>query len=149
MVERAYRGDSARGGWTHEADLLDGERIGAAELRGILANPAQRVILAEGDGALHGCITITDLGDGLAYLGMFAVDPARQAGGLGKALLAEAEAAARDVFGAGAMEMTVIAARGELIAYYERRGYARTGETRDFPEPDRDLPMAVLAKPLR
>lgn len=114
----------------------------------MLANPKQRVILADADGALHGCIAITDLGTGKAYLGMFAVDPARQTAGLGKALLAQAEAAARNRFHADTMEMTVIAAREELIAYYERRGYARTGELRAFPEPGWDLPMVVLAKPL-
>ena len=46
LVERAYRGDSARGGWTHEADLLEGERISIEELAGVLANPVQRVVLA-------------------------------------------------------------------------------------------------------
>jgi hypothetical protein len=54
------------------------------------------------------------------------------------------------------MEMTVIRQRAELIAWYERRGYRRTGETRPFPHGDqryglprrRDLEFAVLAKPL-
>lgn len=147
-MEAAYRGDSARGGWTHEADLLEGERITRDELAAVLANGAQRVILAEAGDGLLGCITITDLGGGRAYLGMFAVDPTRQAAGLGKLLLAEAEAAAVAAFGAAVMEMTVIAVRGELIAYYERRGYARTEEMRDFPEPGRDLPMVVLEKAL-
>ena len=32
--------------------------------------------------------------------------------------------------------MTVIARRRELIAWYERRGYALTGETRPFPMDD-------------
>jgi hypothetical protein len=31
------------------------------------------------------------------------------------------------------MEMGVIAQRTELIAWYERRGYRRTGETWPFP----------------
>ena len=52
--------------------------------------------------------------------------------------------------------MTVIAQRAELIAWYERRGYARTGEARPFPygdprfgEPRRDdLSFLVLEKPL-
>jgi len=106
----------------------------------------QRVIVADALGSLQGCITLTDLGGGKAYLGMFAVDPVRQAGGLGRALLAKAESAARAEFRADTMEMTVIAARAELIAYYERRGYARTGEMRAFPEPGWDLPMVVLTK---
>jgi hypothetical protein len=29
--------------------------------------------------------------------------------------------------------MTVLSARPELLAFYERRGYSRTGERRPFP----------------
>ena len=81
-------------------------------------------------------LQVADLGDGLGYLGMLTVDPERQAGGLGRELLEAGEAWARDRFGARAMEMTVIARRRELIAWYERRGYALTGETRPFPMDD-------------
>lgn len=136
LVERAYRGDEARGGWTHEADLIEGERISAEDLAAVLADAAQHVLLGEAEGALPGTllgtVTITDCGDGRAYLGMLAVDPACQAAGIGRRLIAAGEDAARG-FGASAIEMTVIAPRVELIAYYERRGYARTGEIRGFP----------------
>jgi hypothetical protein len=54
------------------------------------------------------------------------------------------------------MEMTVVAQRTDLIAWYLRRGYAATGETRPFPYGDErfgrprrdDLAFTVLAKPL-
>ena len=56
---------------------------------------------------------------------------------------------ARDELHAANVEMTVIDCRAELIAYYERRGYARTGEARPFPVPcDPPLSMIVLAKSL-
>jgi len=156
LVHGAYRGDSARRGWTHEADLLDGQRIDRPSLETSLADPAQRIILAWQDGALIGCVQITARGDGLAYLGMLAVDPARQAGGLGRRLVAAAEAAAQTHFGALRMEMTVIVQRSELIAWYERLGYRRTGETRPFPATDPrfglprrdDLAFTVLVRPL-
>jgi hypothetical protein len=48
-------------------------------------------------------------------------------------VLAEAERRARDDLGAARMELAVIAARTDLIAWYERRGYRATGETRPFP----------------
>jgi len=148
LVESAYRGDAARAGWTNEADLLDGERISAADLAATIADPVHHVILAEADGALIGTVTITNKGAGLAYLGMLGVDPARQTGGLGRALIAQGEATAQ-AFGATTMEMTVISARPELIAYYERRGYAPTGEIRPFPDPAiTHLTMVVLAKSL-
>ena len=150
VIERAYRGDSARGGWTHEADLIDGARTDAATLEGIVDDSHQRLLIAAQDGAPVGCVQVTDRGGGLCYLGLLCVDPALQAGGLGTQLIAAAEAAAREDFGAVQMEMTVIDVRAELIAYYERRGYRVSGEKRDFPIAlDPPFFMSVLVKPLR
>lgn len=132
LIERAYRGDSARGGWTHEADLLDGQRTDPAALAEMLADPAQ-VILVTG-APLAGCVALRRLAD-RAYLGMLTVAPQGQAHGLGRTLLEAAEALAR-CWSAARIEMTVIRQRAELIAWYERRGYALTGETRPFPADD-------------
>jgi ribosomal protein S18 acetylase RimI-like enzyme len=149
LVERAYRGDTARAGWTHEADLLDDERTSDAMLARTIADAAARVILAETDGAMSGTVTVTNRGDGRAYMGMLCVDPALQAAGLGRALIAQAEHAARDDFGAHVMEMTVIDRRAELIAWYQRCGYAWHGETRPFPVPgDHPFAMVVLERVL-
>lgn len=155
LVESAYRGDSARRGWTHEADMLGGQRTDEAGLSEVIADPQQRILLAEQDGALIGCVQLTAKGNGTAYLGLLAVDPALQAGGIGAQLIAACEAAARDTFGAARMEMTVIDGRAELIAYYERKGYALTGERRPFPMgderfgvPTRQLEFVVLKKAL-
>jgi ribosomal protein S18 acetylase RimI-like enzyme len=156
FVHAAYRGDSARRGWTHEADLLDGQRIDAEGLSEAISDPAQAILLAERGGELLGCVSITDKGQGLGYLGMLTVDPVRQGGGLGRRLIAAAEAEATARFDADRMEMTVIAQRAELIAWYERCGYALTGERRPFPASDPrfglprrdDLVFVVLAKAL-
>ncbi|SDA29332.1 GNAT family N-acetyltransferase [Sphingomonas sp. NFR15] len=149
VIERAYRGDAARAGWTHEADLLDGARIDRAALAAIVADPAARLLVAVDGGEPIGCVQVSDHGGATAYLGLLCIEPLRQAAGLGRRLIAAAETTARDTFGAHRIEMTVIENRTELIAYYERRGYARTGERRDFPiavQPP--LFMTVLAKPL-
>jgi len=156
LIESAYRGDSAKAGWTHEADLLGGQRTDEAELRDILADASRVLLLAEIDGVLTGCVQVAKQGEGLAYLGLLTVDPRRQAGGLGRWLIAAAEAEAIDRFGATRMEMTVIRQRAELIAWYERRGYRLTGETRPFPLDDerfglpqtRELEFVVLEKAL-
>lgn len=151
LVESAYRGDSARAGWTHEADLLSGERTSDDELAAVLANPDQRLLVAEEGPALVGTVTVSKTNVDLAYIGMLAVDPHRQSGGLGRRLLAAAEAAALGAWNVQSIEMTVIARRAELIAYYERRGYSRTGELRPFPHPSDkpiDLPMVVLVRNL-
>jgi predicted N-acetyltransferase YhbS len=149
VIERAYRGDSARLGWTHEADLLSDMRTDLATLLGIVADPAQVLLtLFEGKAPL-GCVNVSDRGDGVAYLGLLCIEPTRQGERLGRELLAAAEHHARKAFLCRTIEMTVIDQRRDLIAYYERRGWRPTGERRPFPVP-RDPPffMTVLAKPL-
>lgn len=156
FVHSAYRGDSARRGWTHEADLLDGQRTDAEALQAMIDDPTYVILLAERDGRLSGCVSVQDKGDGLAYLGMLSVDPEKQGGGLGRRLIAAAESEARRRFGARTMEMTVIVQRRELIDWYVRRGYAETGERRPFPSTDPrfglprrdDLAFTVLTRDL-
>lgn len=156
LVESAYRGDSARRGWTHEADLLDGQRIDAETLAEMLDDPARRVLVARDGATVIGCVAVTDQGEGRCYLGLLAVDPARQALGLGRQLIDAAEEIARRQFAARRIEMTVIVQRAALIAWYERRGYRRTDEERPFPHGDARfgiprsdaLAFAVLARDL-
>ncbi len=149
LIERGYRGDSARQGWTHEADLLDGDRTSEAEIAASVSAPDKRVLIAERGGAVIATVTAADLGNHRAYLGMLCVDPLLQAGGLGRALIARIETLAAQDFGARIMEMTVVDARRDLIAWYERRGYVCTGEIRAFPLP-MDVPyrMVVLERVL-
>lgn len=149
VIERAYRGDSARLGWTHEADLLSDTRTDPATLHAILADPAQVLLaLFEGKTPL-GCVNVADRGGGIAYLGLLCIEPTRQGEQLGRQLMAAAEDHARKIFCCRTIEMTVIEQRRELIAYYERRGWRATGERRPFPIPlDPPYFMTVLAKPL-
>ncbi len=147
LVESAFRGDSARGGWTHEADLLGGQRTDPAALAEAIDDPDRMILIAFDGEAMVGCVEVKRAGTGRSMLGLLSVRPDRQATGLGRRLVAAAERRARDDHGAAWMEMTVIAARGELIAWYERQGYARTGETRPFPmdDPRFGLPRVPLS----
>lgn len=143
LVESAYRGDSARQGWTHEADLLGGQRTDPDELHGLIADPDARVIVAERDGMLVGCVKVQRMTGRRAQLGMLSVSPLVQAAGLGSDLIKTAEAYVAVRFGADKMEMLVIEQRPALIAFYERRGYRLTGERRPFPygNPRAGLPL--------
>lgn len=148
LLEAAYRGDSARRGWNHEADILDDERTAPGELEALLADPAVTILTARDGAALIGCVAVTRKDAGLAYLGMLCVAPDLQSAGLGGRLLEAAENHARS-HGIAAMEMTVIDSRAALIAWYERRGYSRTAETRPFPVPrDPPITFVVLEKAL-
>jgi ribosomal protein S18 acetylase RimI-like enzyme len=153
LVTSAYRGDASRAGWTTEADFLDGNRIDPDVLRVDIERPRSRVVLAERDATLLACAHVADEG-GHGYFGMFAVVPGLQGGGIGKALLDECERIARDDWQLPDMRMTVIDIRNELIAFYERRGYRRTGMYKPFPHGDErfgipkrdDLRFEVLEK---
>ena len=153
LVESAYRGDASRAGWTTEADLLDGRRTGADDVQACIDRPRSVVLLAERDGSIVACAHIAEE-DGGGYFGMFSVRPTLQGGGVGKRLLAEAERLVFDEWQLPVMRMTVIDVRDELIAFYERRGYARTGIHKPFPYGDErfgqprreDLRFEVLEK---
>ena len=126
--------------------------------RGAIASGDARVLLVVDDqsGAIVGCCQLERRPAGVAYFGMFAVSPRLQGAGAGKELLAEAERRARDDWGCARMEMTVIAQREDLIAWYLRRGYREIGERRPFPYGDErfglprrpDLEFTVLGKAL-
>lgn len=157
LVTSAYRGDVSKQGWTTEADMLDGQRIDPEVLREDIERPRSRVIVAEG---MHGgtlellaCVHVAE-DDNAGYLGMFSVRPDGQGNGIGKQVMREAERYASEDLQLPAMRMTVIDIREELIAFYERRGYRRTGITKPFPYGDErfgipkrdDLRFEVLEK---
>lgn len=155
LVESAYRGDASRGGWTTEADFLDGQRTDAEDVAVKVAHPEGMFLVAERAGEIVSCCHLEHRGDHV-YFGMFAVRPGQQGGGLGKAVMLEAERRAREQWAAKEMRMTVITVREELIAFYVRRGYERTGELSSFPYGDErfgvplrdDLAFELLVKTL-
>ncbi len=155
LIESAYRGDASRAGWTTEADILQGQRTDPQGVADVIESPAARLLAVERDGVLVACCQLEHRGEH-AYFGMFAVSPAEQGAGLGKLIIAEAERVAREEWGAGEMHMTVISVRDDLIAWYERRGYRRTGKMTPFPYgnerfgiPQRaDLEFELLVKEL-
>lgn len=155
LVTSTYRGDSSRMGWTTEADILEGARIDPAVLRDDILRERSLVLVVEQDERLVACAHIAD-DRGAGYFGMFAVDPSLQGSGLGKTLLAEAERLVHRQWQLPVLRMTVIDVRDELIAFYERRGYRRTGIVKPFPYGDerfgiplrQDLRFEVLEKQL-
>jgi ribosomal protein S18 acetylase RimI-like enzyme len=144
LVNSAYRGDSARKGWTHEADLLNGSRIDADILAKMLADTNITLLKYTAEDRLIGCVCLEKREDHV-YLGMLTVDPSVQAKGIGKALLEAGESYA-SVLGCTSVEMTVITVREELIAWYIRRGYKNTGKIKAFPtnDPRFGIPVTPL-----
>lgn len=155
LVESAYRGEASRAGWTTEAHLLEGQRTDPEGIAAVVTAPDSILLAVERAGELVACCQLEHRGEH-AYFGMFAVRPELQGAGLGRAVLAQAERTVRAEWGAREMQMTVIRQRDDLIAWYERRGYARTGELSPFPYGDErfgipqrtDLAFELLVKPL-
>ena len=155
LVESAYRGDASRAGWTTEADILQGQRTDPEGVLAVVEAPDGRLLTVERDGRIVACCQLEHRGEH-AYFGMFAVSPRLQGAGLGKVILTEAERLARETWGATEMHMTVISVRDDLIAWYERRGYRRTGRMTPFPYGDErfgvpqrdDLEFELLVKEL-
>ncbi|MEW2632918.1 GNAT family N-acetyltransferase [Streptomyces sp. NPDC048389] len=155
LIESAYRGDSSRGGWTTEADILEGQRTDPQGVLEVISAPGSRLMAVERDGEVVACCQLEHRGDA-AYFGMFAVRPGLQGAGLGRRIIAEAERSVRETWGVTRMHMTVISVRQDLIAWYERRGYRRTGRMTPFPYGDErfgipqreDLAFELLVKDL-
>lgn len=142
LVERAYRGEESRAGWTSEVDVIGGRRTDEAQLRALVAAPDGTVLVGEQDGRIVATCQVQRHGPGIAYFGTFAVEPTIQGNGLGRRMLTAAADHARDAFDATELEITVVAQQSALIAWYGRLGFVPTGETRPFPsDPDGATPL--------
>lgn len=152
LINRSYRGDSSRYGWTTEADLLDGKRIDEAGIMALFEDSNSQIFIAENeDKTIIGTLHAHHQSEAI-HFSLFAIEPTKQGNGVGKQLLAFAENESLRILGSGTAIMEVISSRKELIDYYERRGYKRTGEMIAFPESNLwakkvdSLELAVLRK---
>lgn len=155
LVNSAYRGDSSRAGWTTETDLLGGIRVDDERIRASVGRADQVVLVHEEHDTIVACVHLQRTGH-QCYLGMLTTKPSLQGLGLGKQMIQLAEEWALREWQSSVMHMTVLAQRPELLAWYERRGYAITGESKPFPYGDErwglpkrdDLRFHVLRKTL-
>jgi ribosomal protein S18 acetylase RimI-like enzyme len=154
LVNDAYGRTETPSGWTSEDALLAGPRIEPDGVEALLEDGDSRVYVVDDDGVVA-CVQLERLDETTVEVGLLAVRPDLQGDGLGRAVLAAAEARALGAFGADRIVLEVITERTELLDWYERRGYEPTGETRAF-EPDQpqrslvgDLAFEVLEKRLR
>lgn len=155
LVNSAYRGESSEQGWTTESQLLGGQRTDPVKVCEMIQDPQSVILISHDQGKIKACVYLQKKTDS-AYLGMLTVDPQEQSQGTGKQILAAAEDFTVKTWHLKKIEMTVITLRSELIAWYERRGYQRTGQYEPFPYGDirfgvplrDDLEFEVLVKNL-
>lgn len=132
MVNSAYRGDSSRAGWTTEADLIEGARINEQEIIDLIEATDSMLLLCIHQDNIVGSVHI-EIKENTGHLGLFVVNPKLQGAGIGKRFMQAAETQANKKCAVTRMTMSVISSRSELVAFYERRGYKRTGELTPFP----------------
>ncbi|MBP8114514.1 MAG: GNAT family N-acetyltransferase [Chitinophagaceae bacterium] len=137
LINSAYRGEASKKGWTTEADLLVGAmRTDVTMLTELMSNTNATVLkFTNEENKIIGSVYL-DIQDRGLYLGMLTVSPLLQAGGIGKQLMYASEAFAKDNKCA-CIFMNVISIRHELVAWYERLGYNKTGETKPLPTDNR------------
>ena len=132
LVNEAYRPKTGDGGWTHESDLVSGNRTNTEQVESLIKQENSVVLLG-----LHGTTVVacvhTEKDGTSANIGMLAVSPTLQGAGAGKEVLAFAEAYTAKNFGSENFAMVVVAERTELISFYLRRGYEKTGNMMEYP----------------
>ena len=136
LINSAYRGETSRKGWTTEADILDGLRTTTSEIGKTIkrANTFILIGVLKDEIVATVCCEWQELAfKDTVHFGMIAVKPSLQNKGYGKTLIQAAEAICLREWRVVGFHMTVISMRHELIAFYERLGYKRTGEFADFP----------------
>jgi len=137
LINSAYRGESSRVGWTTEADILDGLRTTTPEIASVIKRDDAFILVGVLNDEIVATITCERqdaYGKNIAHLGMIAVKPSLQNKNHGKTLIKAAEAICLRQWRVVGFHMAVITVRTELIAFYERLGFTRSGEFTNFPE---------------
>ena len=145
LVNQAFRPRTGIAGWTHEAHLVAGDRIDPDRVRQFVAAEGCVLLLGMAGTEIVACMQLERAGTRVS-IGMLAVAPDCQGGGLGKAMLAHAEAHAVQRWQVEKFVMRVLPARAELLAFYLRRGYRRSGEVSDYPVNTAGVPLQAELK---
>jgi len=164
LINSAYRGESGQIGWTNESHLISGARTSPEMLEELFNNPGATILkitspkpgqpgsASTPDNTILGCVYLQIQGDRL-YLGLLSVLPSHQNAGIGKQFLTAADNFARQHH-CTHIHITVISVRTELVAWYERHGFIRTGDLEPFHHGEKfgiakeKLQLAVLEKPV-
>ena len=134
LINSAYRGDASKKGWTE-----------------LMSKPNATVLkFVDEKNKIIGSVYL-DIQERGLYLGMLTVSPMLQAGGIGKQLMFASETIAKEN-NCYCIFMNVISVRQELVAWYERLGYYKTGETKPLPAdnrfgiPTQPIEFAIMEK---
>ena len=132
LINSSYRPTGGVAGWTHESDLIGGDRVNGEQLTGLLMNPGSTMLLGLSDREIVACVNVNEEA-GAVFIAMLTVRPNFQNTGFGKEMLQLAEEYADNQYEVSECNLFVIQARTELYEFYLRRGYLSAGITSDYP----------------
>lgn len=133
LINKSYREQQGRS-WTTELEWVKGQRITEHQLEEQLQFANSILLVAEANSSkIVACIGLT-FENNQVEVGTFCTDPHVQNMRIGRSVLEYAEqyALKEDPHLTKAV-MHVLDVRSELIAYYERRGYVKTGNEQPYP----------------
>ncbi len=145
VVEQAY---AQEGAGRSAKPAFPAKPVALADIRALIDTPNSQLLVAIENDAVVGCVLVSKLPARRSVLGLLGVDPACRKRGLGARLITQAAALAAKQFGASTIELCVFADHVRLVSYYQRHGFALTGELRTFPDRDMRLEFAVMEKAL-
>lgn len=150
LINSAYRGTEGAGRWTTEHHLVVGDRITRQGLLKVIADPAITLFTGVEEEKLVACIAAKHRSETVEF-GTFAVAPHLHGRGLGKIMLAHAEAYARGL--AKTFQVCVVAQNTQLVEFYLKRGYRDDNIFLDYPKAEEvgvpkrpDLRLKLLSK---
>ncbi len=132
LVNTSYRPENPALSWANESNIVRGNRINPAQAKALIENPNQTLLLGFEKHKLVACVLIEKI-EQTAKIGLLTVAIEKQQQGLGKYMLQIAEQFIMESLGLHSIKMHVLLCRKELIEFYCRRGYLRTGEIHPYP----------------
>lgn len=134
LIQVAFRAEDSRQGWIADMALNRRFTVGIAQIEKAATEPDSDFLVAsDSAGNTVATIGVSKQEPDHARIFMLAVDRRHQQGGLGRQVLAYAEEYCQRNWGVTRLGLDALSTRHELISWYLRRGYQKTGETKPFP----------------
>lgn len=148
LIQAAFRAEDSRQGWVADTALNARFTIDIAHIAKTITEPDSDFLIASNKaGDIVATIAVSKRDPDHARIFMLAVDQRWQQGGLGRQVLAYAEQYCQRTWGVTRLGLDALSTRQELISWYLRRGYLKTGEMKPFPRDaysDLDLPEDLV-----
>ncbi|KAF4447839.1 Acyl- N-acyltransferase [Fusarium albosuccineum] len=134
LIQSAFRAEDSRKDWVGDADLAANFRLEVDEIMPGITKPDSAFLVAiDSSGGIVATIGVAKRGPDVARFFMLAVDQGRHRGGIGRQVLGYAEDYCQRVWGVDKIGLDALSVRKELIAWYLRCGFRKTGELTPFP----------------